>query len=520
MQHFVNYQIELSVSTKTFTNKNDIKWSSVRYKRQFVTIYDFMKLINEGHSFCYCFNDRGIEFGQSVKNENNFNHTDFIVLDVDDCPVDLYKFIDKLPIKPTLSYTTQNDKDTLHRFRLIYLFDNHFSNKEKIYVPFYLKIVSMIEIYTGVKMKDNCMASVAQQFAGNTRNDIIMILYNNIYSLSDFDKFKINDQYTYLLSSTVNCSLSNKIKGRYYNLKMNTISDEMINDFNNLKDNEFIKKYSKKYHYQMESKVDYDEDGIARIHTPYYKILHKFSKTDGHCLKWQNGENRGKRLYANTMMMFKIDPDITDENLLYNLKIELTYFFDNSDCRFTPKIVFDLIKTARKDNEAGKNISEPTPRLFKLDMNNEQIKKKIANAGGGRKGLNKVLGEIKKMLKDEEIGSIYDFSKGLRDNKRMMDEIGFQVSLGRLSQFKKRYESLYNVEPTITPETKENPSESKETALNSIPDNNERKVEVIKCKTIFEFNKKLSKLYRKYGEKNAYELFKPKTDNLTFTIAV
>ena len=113
---FGKYTFDVSVSTFPIDDKNTCNFSKIKYKRQTLTFTDFINRIEDGYSFCYCFNDNGRIFGQSEKRIDNFHHTNFIVFDVDHCGANIHEYLNRLPYKPTLAYTTTNDSKLDHRF--------------------------------------------------------------------------------------------------------------------------------------------------------------------------------------------------------------------------------------------------------------------------------------------------------------------------------------------------------------------------------------------------------------------
>ena len=130
---FGQYTFDISVSTLPIEDKNNCNFSKIKYRRQTLTFTDFINRIEDGYSFCYCFNDNGRVFGQSEKRIDNFHHTNFIVFDVDHCGANIHEYLNRLPYKPTLAYTTTNDSKLDHRFRLIYFLDFTIMKSDSFY---------------------------------------------------------------------------------------------------------------------------------------------------------------------------------------------------------------------------------------------------------------------------------------------------------------------------------------------------------------------------------------------------
>lgn len=60
--------------------------------------------------------------------------------------------------------------------------------------------------------------------------------------------------------------------------------------------------------------------------------------------KLRDGDNRRKKLYIAGLIMKKILPNITFENLLYNLICERTYYYDNSDRVLSNKVLANIAR--------------------------------------------------------------------------------------------------------------------------------------------------------------------------------
>ena len=215
------------------------------------------------------------------------------------------------------------------------------------------------------------------------------------------------------------------------------ISDEMKDDLNNLKDSEFIEKWSEKYIYLMETPVTYDDDGIARLwDKEHYQIKNKFSKVDGHSLQFKHGEKRRVILFNMISTMLKINPNITDENLVYNAIIERYHFFDNVDGKLNNAWLLNAIKNARINDMNGRNPSVPIPMTFKIQKSHfiDLINKWNDE---GKNGMMVLTNKIRKKINIERVGSVYDFNLSVKDNLKLLAEHGITVSQAKLYRLKK-----------------------------------------------------------------------------------
>ena len=429
---FGKYTFDVSVSTFPIEDKNNCNFSKIKYKREILTFTDFINKIEDGYSFCYCFNDNGRVFGQRDKRIDNFHHTNFIVFDIDHCGANIHEYLNRLPYKPTLAYTTTNDSKLDHRFRLIYFLDFTIMKSVSFYKMVYYKLASHLEIYSGFIMSDNCMKSPSQQFLGNPKNEITTVYNNILYELDDINKLSFNERYEKEMKGVKDITNDSNVE----DIELN-ISDEMRRDLNNLNDSEFIKKWSEKYFYQMETPVTYDDDGSARLwDKKYYQIKNKFSKVDGHTVQFKHGDRRRIVLLNMISTMLKINPKISDENLLFNSIVERHHFFDNADGKLNNGWVLNAIKNARMDDMKGRNPIQPEPRTFKIQKSHfiDLINKWNEE---GKNGMMVLTNKIRKKINIERVGALYDFNLSVKENLKWLAEQGIVVSQAKLYRLKK-----------------------------------------------------------------------------------
>ena len=429
---FGKYTFDVSVSTFPIEDKNNCNFSKIKYKREILTFTDFINKIEDGYSFCYCFNDNGRVFGQRDKRIDNFHHTNFIVFDIDHCGANIHEYLNRLPYKPTLAYTTTNDSKLDHRFRLIYFLDFTIMKSVSFYKMVYYKLACHLEIYSGFIMSDNCMKSPSPQFLGNPKKEITTVYNNILYELEDINKLSFNERYEKEMKGVKDTTNDSNVE----DIELN-ISDEMRRDLNNLKDSEFIKKWSEKYFYQMETPVTYDDDGIARLwDKEYYQIKNKFSKVDGHTVQFKHGDRRRIVLLNMISTMLKINPKISDENLLFNSIVERHHFFDNADGKLNNGWVLNAIKNARIDDMKGRNPIQPEPRTFKIQKSHfiDLINKWNDE---GKNGMMVLTNKIRKKINIERVGALYDFNLSVKENLKWLAEQGIVVSQAKLYRLKK-----------------------------------------------------------------------------------
>ena len=187
----------------------------------------------------------------------------------------------------------------------------------------------------------------------------------------------------------------------------------------------------------METPVTYDDDGIARLwDKEFYKIKNKFSKVDGHSLKFKHGEKRRVVLLNMISKMLKINPKISDENLLFNSIVERYYFFDNVDGKLNNAWILSAIKNARINDMNGRNPSVPENITFKIQKSHfiDLINKWDSE---DKNGMMVLTNKIRKKINIERVGAVYDFNLSVKDNLKLLAEHGIVVSQAKLYRLKK-----------------------------------------------------------------------------------
>ena len=187
----------------------------------------------------------------------------------------------------------------------------------------------------------------------------------------------------------------------------------------------------------METPVTYDEDGIARLwDKEYYQIKNKFSKVEGRTIPFKHGEKRRVVLLNMISTMLKINPRITDENLVFNTVVERYHFFDNVDGKLNNAWILNAIKNARIDDMNGRNPIVPENRTFKIQKSHfiDLINKWNDE---GKNGMMVLTNKIRKKINTERVGALYDFNLSVKENLKWLAEQGIVVSQAKLYRLKK-----------------------------------------------------------------------------------
>lgn len=437
-------KFEISVSTQSYSDKNLIKWNSVEYQRQSITVEEFARLIKEGYCFCHSFKTKGLLFGLSEKNDANFLSADMVFIDIDDSDVEMNDFVGRLYKKPTLYYTTPNNhtekSNYKYRFRLCYLFSLPIYTVETYHSLYDGIAESIKKDIQEVEIKDNCGRTPSQQFSGNAKAECELYVTDNVFSHSDFPFLNNNALFSSSLSISNGKLLKSAKKDNDAVIEVEdlVIADRgFISDVNSLSPYDLIDKYRTKYRYFTHTELHY-QDGYALIPSDYQEIFRQkymdsFIKDNGDEIKFsvvkklRDGDNRRKKLYIAGLIMKKILPSITFEHLLYNLICERTYYYDNSDRVLSNKVLANIARNV---------VNTP---LEKIQLQSKRKKRKfcVDKSYCAMLGIspNAMKNKVRKMLKDEEIGNAYDCSLSIAENLAAFKEMDISVGKSKLYQW-------------------------------------------------------------------------------------
>lgn len=410
-------QIELSLSVDYYLNKpNNI--AQIRYRRKTFTQNSLMIVLKSGYCVAHCFKTMNEVFTQSEKTNDNFEYTQMIGIDIDDCETDMGTFIKRLEKKPTFAYTTFSNGVKGNRFRMIYLFNQKIDS-----IPLYKAVYNWIT--EGLNINDNCMRSVSQQMFGT---NFTAKWYNSDiwYDIPTFDESIITNQNK--VSSQI--KVSERVSSQ--------ISKSFINDMDCMAAMDFIMKYHKSYPYFTESELQY-KDGYAVIDNNYYVVRRMwynqiYETNDGivtvnEVRKYKDGNKRRIRMYNTARILRNIKNDITAEHLAYILYCEREYYYDNSD---------NILSNERLLSIATEITSMPMDKV--IMNNNGKNRFKVDKEYWRERGITpkQAVQIVRGQINDRNIGELYDFNLTDKENVNVMKENGINISVITLKRWRKK----------------------------------------------------------------------------------
>lgn len=423
-------QIELSLSVDYYLSKPK-NIAQIRYKRRTFTQNSLMVVLKTGYCVAHCFKTNNEVFSQSEKTNDNFEYTQMIGIDIDDCDKDMETFIKGLERKPTFAYTTFSNGIKGNRFRMIYLFNQKIDS-----IPLYKAVYNWLT--EGLNINDNCMRSVSQQMFGT---NFAAKWYNSdvwydvpLFNTNQSEKIKVQ----FSKCKNQSAILDQSEKSKVQNGVSSQISKSFINDMDCMASMDFISKYRNCYPYFTETELQY-KDGYAVIDNNYYVVRRMwynqvYETKDGtvtvnEVRKYKDGNKRRIRLYNTARILRNIKNDITAEHLAYILYCEREYYYDNSD---------NILSNERILSIATEITSMPMDKVI-MDNNNKNSFK-VDKSYWAEKGITarQAVQIVRGQINDRNIGELYDCSLTDKENIEMMKEYGIKVSLITLKRWRKK----------------------------------------------------------------------------------
>lgn len=450
-----DFKFDISVSTGNYATKKPEKAWTIQYSHKSINIAELETLQREGKSFCYNFkevSDSGLITAHE-KTLAGFDFTNVIFFDIDKMEIAMEDYIAPIPYKPTLSYTTiSNGKNGYYGYRLIYALDEPLRSIEDFDAMYYAIAAAngfrQRQYPDGTKYEFDYRKVNQQYYGGGLNSDTYRTDY--VYSVADFSEFIEQGK---VVQDSISCGKKTKTKQSKTNSIIpseNIIRraqegqayySEMENPFYNalfsLKPTDFLLSYESTmldvYFQSLQTTLLPSADGRYWIYPEDYQEVKRNWRKDSEgkrCVqKWRIGSGRKKRMYITAQIMKHNVPDITQEELVYNLIKERFYYYDNTDDNLNNKFIIQVAKNTLETNFPLSPCKHPS---FKV---NKEYCKAVSTTP------NKAKNEIRKERKEEEVLSMYDFNLSVKENLEMLRENGINVGKSYLYNLRKKYDA-------------------------------------------------------------------------------
>lgn len=430
------YEFTLFVSQKNYSSKpTQDEMPKMRFVPQQLTIGSALECATQGKAFCYTFQSNKADGSLSVKDKKkeNFISTSTIIYDFDDMEVAMADYINSIRYKPSFAYPTYSDgKNGLSRFRLAYVLDAEILG-ESDFNAIYHAIANANHFTPETKEHGGWdVRSVAQMYFGTTQ-DVSTYISNTVYSTNDFQP--------YIAPVTEKSSSTKKSESKNLNTYQYAIDREFLYKLYHSKYEDFFKSYFDSYYsnytQSLETTLTLSDNEMWYEYPDDYVAV--FRKREGKkVLKWNIGEDRKKKLYITAQMMLHNCPELTIENLVYNLYIERKHYYNNADNKINNQVLLDTAVNAfnRRINLKPSNHSS------------YRVNKKFWTEQGV--GVHQAKGFIRREQRLQKILPYIDSNKTVKENHQILIDNGIDISVRTLQRMVSRGDIYINKDNVIT----------------------------------------------------------------------
>ena len=282
-------------------------------------------------------------FPISGKTNETFLSSSTVFFDFDKMATPMHEFVERLNYKPSFGYTSYNNGLDGYRFRLGYVFHKPIVGNQN-YRELYVAVCTANDFPIETKATGGLDRRTEAQCYFGTRTDAETYYGGYKYAQQDFNDYRSTEKTqaffttrTSTSSATVTTSTSIEI------------NSEFLTDFNTLSTPDFISKYSGVYakgHFSsLSTPLLLDDSQMFYTYPEYYTaVWHK--RVGRYVQKWDIGTDRKNKIFWTAQIMLENNPDLTIENLLYNLRLERDWYFVNTDNLISNKHLISVAKRA------------------------------------------------------------------------------------------------------------------------------------------------------------------------------
>ena len=421
-----DYNGRMNISSTYFNEKpkgNEI--SKIKFNEMSVSNDMLSSFISNG--YCYCPTERKMD---------NVKESDYICIDVDDSTVEMNEYVSTLTDKPTIYYTTPSngniekskkkygDDEHIYRFRLLYALDTPTANATE-YEQAYRYITTT-----------NNMSSVDFRPANQYYNGSKGCELHNTHRV-----YTLPEEYKNVVLANKEEKSSRPPKSEQTDVAVNPSdgSNDIHLDANVLSAfidcncyEDFLMWYNGMFgesNLLRETLYLQDEhDERKLVCEDYYVIPKKYIGWDKENKtklygKWLDGESRHTKIYVTGIILRKLNPEATVEDLLREIvAILLTYYsMKNPDgtLKFSKKTILQLLDSVMKADltKELKAIKHPSFKVSSSYCEKNKVSK--------RNVVSEILSEKRIEKKEEKyhmIDYFFDFGITRNDGSRLTQQ--------------------------------------------------------------------------------------------------
>lgn len=434
--------------SSTFYNQKPKGNEIAQIKFNEMTISNDMLSLFISNGYCYCPTER---------KKDNVRESDYICIDVDDSTVEMNEYVSTLTDKPTIYYTTPSngnieksqqkygDDEHIYRFRLLYALDTPTTNATE-YEQAYRYITST-----------NNMSFVdfrpANQYYNGSKG---CELHNThrVYTLPDEYKEVVLGSEGKKSSRPKPKQTDSVVKPSDGNIGMHLDEDVLSAFLDCTKYEDFLSWYNGEFgesNLLRETPYFQDEFDERKMvcEDDYYIIPKKYicydkeNKTKIYG-KWVDGENRHTKIYTTGVILRRLNPEATADDLLREIvSILLTYYSlkdPDGSLKFSKKTILQLLSSVMKADltKELKAIKHPSFKVSSSYCEKNKVSK--------REVVSEILSEKRIEKKEEKyrmIDCFFDFGITWDDGRKItqeqwvaiLKENGIEVSIATFKRY-------------------------------------------------------------------------------------
>lgn len=401
----------------------------------------FLQALRDGHGFCPLSRDQA---------QADQARTNIIVYDFDHSTTPLDEFIKGLSIKPAFTYYSySNGRDGQFRYRLIY---------------------ELSECITGSEY-DAAHQHIAQANGwkpatkGDPTNKYDPLARNQYFfsgtSISYYPDNIINE-YTHTQHKPAPAPTAKKARQTPADTTTTYFTDDFIKNFGRLTPHAFTQLQQEGSVYYITHtplpQVDADTSIIVYpkdyIETP--RRLYWDSVNHTHFVKkWTDGEQRHRKLYMAGIIIRKLNPKLSPDELLFATAQEFATYYDNTDKKYTTGDIIRIVERVLSA-DTGRELSRWKHKGYIVNgqyCDRHGISKR--QVVGEQNGIRQAAERDKRY---EQIARYYDPTETDNKNLLTLHNAGIKCSIRTLKRYKQAY-GYSTQAPKAEPAPKETPIE-------------------------------------------------------------
>lgn len=427
-----NFKFDVSLTTESFKEKpssDDVR--KLRFKRTTTTLGEFCDAITQGYGYVGIFNAPET-FTMHDKTSTNFQYSYFVSVDIDHSQLEMDDVVSGMRFKPTIAYTScNNGKDGDCRFRFVYLFDKAITSQEE-----YCNTVFSVLYANGIGVGeiDGKSFEVQQYFNGNGTGEIELLTNNIIYCKEDLKNYYID---YYCIKNKIkkgykeNVNEDKVYKNIHYdsNDTFEFVNKDFEEDYDRLSIKNILEKYVSVFpNLERTQLPDADEDQMTIPLTDDFVSITRNWKNN-RIVRIKDGESRRYKLFINGVLRRLINPEITYDNLVYNLLYELYHYYSNVEAKniIGKAEIKAIAANAMKANLDDYQYLKGDDREYEVNqaycIKHNQSKIAVSNTA-------------RKLKRWEKIGELYDFLMTDDENVALMRENGIPITKSTLIRWR------------------------------------------------------------------------------------